>query len=315
MQRNTEIGPFTKPGELNMRILISGSTGFIGTRLSRLLLQKGHSIIGLGRSDTHPLEERDNFTYLSADTSMSGDWQDAVSEVDTIINLAGINIFRYWTKKAKAQIYDSRILTTRNIVNAIPADKDQVLISTSAVGFYGDRGDEILNENSTQGCCFLSQVCADWENEAFKAEGKNKRVVALRIGPVFDKNEGPLPMMVLSFKFFAGGPLGSGKQWMSWVHIDDLISAAILCLENSDMEGPVNICTPNPVQNREFAKTVGKIMNRPSFFPVPAFAIKLFMGEMGKAMTFSQKAMPEKLIQHGFKFKYPHIQEALEASL
>ena len=208
-----------------MNIAITGATGFIGTRLSRLLLNKGHTIIGLGRSDSHPLEDHDNFNYISADSSLGGDWQDALSEVDAIINLTGVNIFRYWNKKAKSQIYDSRILTTRNIVQALPAETDQVLITASAIGYYGDRGDELLNENSTPGPCFLSQVGVDWEKEAFKAQEKNKRVGAMRFGPVFDKNAGPLPKMVLSFKLFAGGPLGSVNQWMSWVHIDDLLSA------------------------------------------------------------------------------------------
>lgn len=298
-----------------MKIFITGATGFIGTRLSRLLLGKSHTVIGLGRSASHPLEDHDHFSYISADSSVGGDWQDALSGVNAVINLAGVNIFRYWTKKAKSQIYDSRILTTRNIFQALPADKDQVLITASAVGYYGDRGNETLSEHSTPGPCFLSQVCVDWEKEAFKAQEKNKRVVAMRFGPVFDRNEGPLPKMILSFKLFAGGPLGSGNQWMSWVHIDDLLSAALLILENKDITGPVNIAAPHPVTNREFAKTVGKILKRPSFFKVPAFAIKLFMGEMGGAMTFSQQALPEELLRHGFEFQYPRIQHALESLL
>lgn len=298
-----------------MRIFISGATGFIGTRLSKLLLDKGHTVTGLGRSPAHPLQVYNNFDYISADSSKEGDWQHAVSKADAIINLAGVNIFRYWTKKAKSLIYDSRILTTRHIVQAMPTDKDQVLMSASAVGYYGNRGVETLNERSTPGPCFLSKVCVDWETEAFKAEQKNKRVVATRFGPVLDKEDGPLPKMILSFKFFAGGTLGSGKQWMSWVHIDDLLASVLFCMENKDMNGPVNICTPHPVQNQEFAKTVGKIMKRPSFFKVPSFAIKLAMGEMGEAMTYSQKAMPEKLLQHGFEFRHPRIQEALEVML
>jgi len=144
---------------------------------------------------------------------------------------------------------------------------------------------------------------------------KNKRVVALRLGPVFDKNGGPLSMMTLSFKFFAGGPIGSGDHWMSWVHLDDLLSSVSFILENNDIRGPLNICSPNPARNREFAKTAGRILRRPSFFKVPAFAVKLIMGEMGESVIFSQKAMPEKLIQYGFEFKYPNLQEALEASL
>ncbi|MBW2182040.1 MAG: TIGR01777 family oxidoreductase, partial [Deltaproteobacteria bacterium] len=198
---------------------------------------------------------------------------------------------------------------------AMHAGTDQVLISASAVGYYGDKGEEILNEDSTPGPCFLSQVCVDWEKEAFQAKEKNKRVVAMRFGPVFDKNGGPLSTMILAFKFFAGGPLASGKQWMSWVHIDDLLSSTLFILENKSINGPVNICTSHPVRNREFAKKVGKILKRPSFFKVPVFAIKLLMGEMGLAMTFSQKALPEKLLRLGFEFKYPRIQKALEISL
>jgi len=157
-----------------MKIFITGATGFIGFRLSRMLLDQGHKVIGLGRSPSHRLEVHDNFTYISDDSSLGGDWQGALKEVDAIINLAGVNIFRYWTEKAKAQIYDSRILTTRNIVEALPADKKQVIISTSAVGYYGDKGEELLNEDSPPGTCFLSMVCVDWEKEAFEAEKKKQ---------------------------------------------------------------------------------------------------------------------------------------------
>jgi len=298
-----------------MDILITGATGFIGTRLSRLLLDQGHTVTGMGRSPFHLLEDNENFNYISADSTIVGGWQDAVPEVDAIINMAGVSIFRYWTKKTKTQIYNSRILTTRNIVQAMPADKEQVLISASAVGYYGDRGEETLSEDSTPGPCFLSQVCVDWEKEAFQAKEKNKRVAALRFGPVFDKNGGPLSTMVLAFKFFAGGPLASGNQWMSWVHLDDLLSSTLFVLENESISGPLNICTSHPVRNLEFARKVGKILKRPSFFKVPAFAIKLLMGEMGEAMIFSQKALPEKLLRQGFEFKYPRIQKALEDSL
>jgi len=294
-----------------MKIFITGGSGFVGTNLSFYLLEKGHSIIAVGTSLSHKVISHENFRYISADTTKKGAWQDALKDVDAVINLAGKNIFKLWSDSYKDQIYKSRILTTRNLVEAMPDKKDTILCSTSAAGYYGDRADEVLKEDSLPGYNFLAKVCIDWEKEAFQAEAKGIRVAAMRFGVVLGKNGGALEKMVPAFKFFAGGPLGSGLQWFPWIHMDDLIAAIIFILENPDVKGPLNFCSPNPVRNRDFAKTLGKVLSRPSFMRAPSFMIRLIMGEMGKSLMSSQRAIPDKLLKHGFTFQYPNINNAL----
>jgi len=294
-----------------MKIFITGGSGFVGTNLSFFLLEKGHSIIAVGTSLSHKVISHENFRYISADTTIKGAWQDALKDVDAVINLAGKNIFKLWSDSYKDQIYKSRILTTRNLVEAMPDKKDTILCSTSAAGYYGDRADEVLKEDALPGYDFLAKVCIDWEKEAFQAEAKGIRVAAMRFGVVLGKNGGALAKMVPAFKFFAGGPLGSGLQWFPWIHMDDLIAAIIFILENPDVKGPLNFCSPNPVRNRDFAKTLGKVLSRPSFMRAPSFMIRLIMGEMGKSLMSSQRAIPDKLLKHGFTFQYPNINNAL----
>lgn len=294
-----------------MKIFITGGSGFVGTNLSFYLIEKGHSIIAVGTSLSHKVISHENFRYISADTTIKGAWQDALKDVDAVINLAGKNIFKLWSDSYKDQIYKSRILTTRNLVEAMPDKKDTILCSTSAAGYYGDRADEVLKEDSLPGYNFLAKVCIDWEKEAFQAEAKGIRVAAMRFGVVLGKNGGALEKMVPAFKFFAGGPLGSGLQWFPWIHMDDLIAAIIFILENPDVKGPLNFCSPNPVRNRDFAKTLGKVLSRPSFMRAPSFMIRLIMGEMGKSLMSSQRAIPDKLLKHGFTFQYPDINNAL----
>lgn len=294
-----------------MKIFITGGSGFVGTNLSFYLLEKGHSIIAVGTSLSHKVISHENFRYISADTTKKGAWQDALKDVDAVINLAGKNIFKLWSDNYKKQIYKSRILTTRNLVEAMPDKKDTILCSTSAAGYYGDRADEVLKEDSLPGYNFLAKVCIDWEKEAFQAQAKGIRVAAMRFGVVLGKNGGALAKMVPAFKFFAGGPLGSGLQWFPWIHMDDLIAAIIFILENPDVKGPLNFCSPNPVRNRDFAKTLGKVLSRPSFMRAPSFMIRLIMGEMGKSLMSSQRAIPDKLLKHGFTFQYPDINNTL----
>lgn len=294
-----------------MKIFITGGSGFVGTNLSFYLLEKGHSIIAVGTSLSHKVISHENFRYISADTTIKGAWQDALKDVDAVINLAGKNIFKLWSDNYKKQIYKSRILTTRNLVEAMPDKKDTILCSTSAAGYYGDRADEVLKEDSLPGYDFLAKVCIDWEKEAFQAQAKGIRVAAMRFGVVLGKNGGALAKMVPAFKFFAGGPLGSGLQWFPWIHMDDLIAAIIFILENPDIKGPLNFCSPNPVRNRDFAKTLGKVLSRPSFMRAPSFMIRLIMGEMGKSLMSSQRAIPDKLLKHGFTFQYPDINNTL----
>jgi len=294
-----------------MKIFIAGGSGFVGTNLSSFLLEKEHSIIAVGTSSVHNVIRHDNFHYISADTTIKGAWQDSLKDVDAVINLAGKNIFKRWSDNYKDQMYNSRILTTRNLVEAIPDNKEIIFCSTSAAGYYGDRADEVLKEDVLPGNDFLAKVCMDWEKEAFQAEAKGIRVATMRFGVVLGKNGGALAKMVPAFKFFAGGPLGSGLQWFPWIHMDDLCAAIVFILENPDIKGPLNFCSPNPVINRDFAKTLGKILNRPSFMIAPSSMIRLIMGEMGKSLMSSQRAIPDKLLKYGFKFQYTDINNAL----
>ena len=294
-----------------MKIFITGGSGFVGTNLASDLLQKGHSVIAVGTSSAHKMIQHDKFHYISADTTIQGGWQDALKDVDGVINLAGKNIFKRWSDTYKDEIYNSRILTTRNLVEAITDRKDITLCSTSAVGYYGDRADEILKEDDLPGNDFAANVCRDWEKEAFQAEAKGVRVAAMRFGVVLGKNGGALAKMLPAFKSFAGGPLGSGLQWFPWIHMDDLMAAIIFILEHPDVKGPFNLCSPNPVRNRDFAGALGRVLNRPSVMRAPAFMIRMIMGEMGKSLISSQRTIPDKLLKHGFTFQYPDISDAL----
>lgn len=294
-----------------MRIFITGGSGYVGKALSLKLLKKGHNLLSIGTSSTHPYMDRENFHYISADTTEPGIWQEEISKCEAVINLAGRNIFKYWTKKYKEQIYQSRILTTKNIVDAVENNQNTVMISTSAAGYYGDRADEILKEETVPGNDFLAQVCIDWENEALKARKKNIRTAVMRFGVVLGRDGGALSKMLPAFRMFLGGPLGSGRQWFPWIHMDDLTGAVEFVIDNKELSGPFNLTAPVLVRNREFAKIVGKCLNRPSFMPAPAFMIKMMMGELGSALLSSQRALPGKLIENGFEFQYPQLEKAL----
>ena len=295
-----------------MKIFITGGSGFVGTRLIHDLIDRGHHVIAVGTSSAHRNPPNQNFRYISADTTLKGPWQDALEDVDAVINLAGRNIFKLWSDAYKKLIYDSRILTTRNLVEALPHREGVILCSTSGAGYYGNRADESLTEDASFGSDFLAKVCIDWEKEAFRAEKKGVRVAAMRFGVVLDKNGGALAKMIPAFKSFAGGPLGSGRQWFPWIHMADLISAINFILETNEIKGPVNFCAPNPVRNRDFGKSLGNVLKRPSFMKVPSFMIRLVVGEMGTLLTNSQKVIPHTLLRHGFKFQHPDIDAALE---
>ncbi len=294
-----------------MNILITGGTGFIGRRLSERLLEGGHSVIALGTTAPRQPLENPRYTALTADTSLRGDWQAELENVDAVVNLAGRTIFKRWTAAYKKQIYDSRILTTRNIVAALPAGRPIALCSASAIGYYGDRGDELLAENAGDGEGFLAEIGREWEKEAFKATEKGIRVAAMRFGIVLGKGGGAMAKMLPAFKSFVGGPLGNGKQWFSWIHVDDLIAAILFIIENDRLSGPFNFTAPNPVRNRELAATIGKVVDRPAFMPAPGFFIKLVMGELGSTLLDSQRVVPENLIRAGFDFQYPDLTSAI----
>jgi uncharacterized protein len=294
-----------------MRFLVTGGIGFVGKHLCASLLNKGHRVTAVGLRTHQDFFRDDNFKYISADTREGGVWQEAVSDVDAVVNLAGKTIFKRWSKSYKELIYESRILTTRNLVDALPKKKELPFISTSAVGYYGNRGDDVLSEDSTAGEGFLSRVGIDWEAEAERATHKGARVVVARFGIVLGKDGGAMSKMLPAFRWFIGGPLGDGMQWFPWIHIDDVVSAIVFTVSDT-IRGPVNFCAPNPVRNRDLAGTLGRVLKRPSFMPAPGFMIRLVMGELGGVLLSSQRAMPQKLLNSGFRFLYPGLTAALD---
>ena len=262
-----------------MKILITGGTGFVGTKLTSRLIQNGHAVTILTRSLRGAKGASTGISYLEGDPTKKGAWQETIKNHDAVINLAGASIFSKWTEEHKKAIRESRVNTTRNIVEGIPSRPERTftLLSTSAVGYYGFRGDEELNEESPHGDDFLARIAVEWEGEAMKARDKGARVVITRFGIVMGEKGGALSQMIPLFKKYIGGPIGSGKQWFSWVHIKDLSEAFAFLLKHPEISGPVNVCSPNPVRNKDLAKALGKALHKPSFMPAPGFMIKLVL--------------------------------------
>ncbi len=295
-----------------MKVLVSGASGLVGTRLTAALETAGHQVIRLVRDKSR----------AGAGASY---WNPATGEVDTavlgecdaVINLAGESIASgRWTAKKKEQIRDSRVAATTTLAKAMaraPA-RPRTLINASAVGYYGDRGDELLTEASPPGTGdFLSAVCRDWEAATEGAMMAGVRVVLARFGVILSGAGGALKKMLLPFRLGLGGKIGSGRQTMSWVAIDDVVGATLDCLVNASLQGPVNFVAPQPVTNAEFTKTLGRILARPTIFPMPAFAARAAFGQMADELLLaSQRVQPAKLLEFGYPFKYPNLAGALE---
>lgn len=296
-----------------MNILITGGSGFVGSNLSRFLLDEGHKIKAVGRSTPPQRFDPDNFQFIAADTTQKGPWQDELADADVIVNLTGASIFKRWTRNYKKVIYDSRVLTTKNVVDALPSGKDIILCSASGAGFYGSRGNDVLTEDEPAGSDFLAGVSIDWEKEALKASAKGARVAVMRFGVILGANGGAMDKLVPAFKMFVGGPLGDGNQWFPWLHLDDLMAAIGFVVEHAEISGPLNFCAPSPVRNRELAQTLGEVLKRPAILPAPAFMIRLAMGEFGDVFLGSQRMVPDKLVNHGFEFQYSDIRSAIRA--
>jgi len=298
-----------------MKIFVTGGTGFVGRDLVSRLLGEGHAVTVVSRSERASEGLPGGTSIVIGDPTEVGAWQDSVKGQDCIINLAGTSIFSRWTPETKELIRESRISTTRNIVDAIePArGEDVVLFSTSAVGYYGFHGDEELTEESPPGDDFLARVAVEWENEAQRAAEKGVRVVITRFGIVLGEKGGALGQMMSIFRKYVGGPLGRGKQWFSWIHMGDLVGAFVFLMARPEITGPVNLTSPNPVRNEELAKTIGKAMHRPSFLPTPGFMLKLVLGEFGSILLEGQRVIPRKLLDSGYVFIYPEIEEALQS--
>ncbi len=297
------------------KILIAGGSGFVGKYLANRFLFEGFSVTGLGTSVHHPFEHQsgqqfENFKWISADTSREGGWQEDVSTADVVINLAGRNILKPWTKKYKQAIYNSRIMTTKHLVDAMEKTKPVKLLNASAVGYYGDQGETLLSETNPGGSDFLAKVCRAWEEEALKAVNKEVRVCLMRFGVVLG-NEGALSVMTPAFKWFVGGPLGNGRQWFPWIHIHDLYRAVKFLMDDSELEGIFNFTGPGLVRQKEFSTLLGRALNRPAILPAPAFMVKLLMGDLGSSLLQSQKALPQRLAELGFGFNFKTPGDAL----
>ncbi len=295
-----------------MKVLIIGATGFVGRHLVDHFLRRGLKVTAVGRRPSYPDDQDCGFTYISADTTRPGRWQDEAA-ADVVVNLAGQTIFHYWTARYKEKIYNSRIKTTANLVASMATaePRPRLLLNASAVGYYGDRGDEIIGEEQPAGHDFLARVAADWEKEALLAANHGVRVVAMRFGVILGPGGGALASMIPVFRFFLGGPLGNGKQWMSWMHLKDLARAMDFLIENQELAGPFNFCAPNPVPQKFFAKALGRALGRPALVPAPAFMVRAVMGDLGRTLLASQRAHPGKLLENGFQFSYPDLDHAL----
>jgi len=298
-----------------MKILITGGTGFVGTHLTTRLIREGHEVTILTRSIKGSEKKVPGLSYLQGDPTIKGTWQEAIREHGAIINLAGASIFSRWTEEYKKTLRDSRLQTTRHLVEGIDekAEKKMAFFSASAVGYYGFHGDEQLTEESSPGEDFLARLAFYWEQEALRAADRGARVVITRIGVVLAKQGGALGQMIPLFKRYVGGPIGVGKQWCSWIHIDDLVEGFFFLIKNEAIEGAFNLCSPNPIRNEDFARALGKVLRRPSFLSAPGFMIRLILGEFGTVILKGQRVIPKRLLDHGFKFQYPDIKQALQS--
>ena len=295
-----------------MKVFITGGTGFVGTYLSQDLARHGHTITILTRRAQPPAPARPGISFLTGDPSQDGPWMVAVPEHDWIINLAGASIFTRCTEALKKEIFASRVRTTHNLVTALAAgDRRQLLCSTSAVGYYGPRGEEELTEDSPASDGFLGGLALAWEAEALKAQDLGVRVVITRFGIVLGRDGGALGQMVPMFKKFLGGPLGSGKQWFSWIHQQDHARAFRFVADHPELTGPVNFTAPHPVRNRDLTKALARILHRPAVMTAPEFMLRLVLGEFADTLLTGQKVLPRGLLDAGFHFTFPTIEAAL----
>lgn len=301
-----------------MRVIVTGSTGLVGRALVRSLLADGHEVTRLVRGDSQSFR---------APGTAAVQWNPERGEIDAksleghdaAVHLAGESIAEgRWDDEKKRRIRESRVKGTRLIAEALAGldEKPRALVSASAVGFYGDRGDEVLSEESASGTDFLSEVCREWEKSTLAASQAGLRVVHVRIGVVLSAEGGALPKMLTPFKLGLGGRVGSGRQYMSWITLEDLVSVIRRAVEDETLRGPVNAVAPRPVTNEEFTKALGRVLGRPTVFAVPAFAARLAFGEMADALLLSgSRVEPARLSEAGFEFRHPEVEGALRSVL
>ena len=302
-----------------MQIVVTGGTGFIGRSLCASLREDGHQVILLTRrKDEAQRSCGSTVTVVEWNGHEAGSWEDHLEDADAIINLAGAPIAEErWTETRKRLLTESRVLTTRLLVEAMSrrSSKPLTLISASGIGYYGASDDRLLDEGAERGQGFLADLCLAWEAEALRAAKFGTRVVMLRTGMVLEQDGGALPKMLMPFRLFAGGPIMPGTQWVSWIHRRDHIGLIHWLLTTPQVSGPVNVVAPEPVTMNQFCTTLGRVLHRPSWLPVPGFALRAAFGELGTLMTTGQRVHPAKALSGGYVFHYPTLEPALRVIL
>ena len=291
-----------------MRLAVTGATGLIGQRLIRALRDRGDEVVGLSRSGSEG---------VAWDATSGPPPAGALDGCDAVVHLAGEPVAQRWNDEVKERIRASRVDGTRNLVAGLAAADPcpSVLVCASAVGYYGDRGDEILTEDAAPGDDFLARVCVDWESAARGAQEHGVRVVSLRTGIVLDAEGGALAEMLTPFKLGVGGRVGDGRQWMPWIHIDDLVGLYLAAIENDGWSGTFNASAPAPVQNRDFTKALGKVLGRPTVLPVPKLALRIRFGEMAEVVATGQRVVPARALAAGHAFAHTDLESALRYAL
>lgn len=303
-----------------MRAVIAGGSGLVGRALTEYLLAQNWQVTVLTRSPARHLPSGATYALWPGSSGQGSlTWARVLEGASALINLAGASIAgRRWSEHYKQVILESRLQSTRRLVEAVacmPADRrPRVLINSSAVGYYGSRADDVLTEDSPPGNDFLGQVCSAWEQEAMRTAEYGLRVVLLRTGLVLAKEGGALPRLLLPFHLYAGGRTGNGRQWMSWIHVQDLVRLVYFLLHHPRASGPFNAVSPGPVTNDQFCRTAARVLKKPSWLPQPASLLRLLLGEMADALLLtSQRALPSRALETGFVFTYPELGEALQA--
>jgi uncharacterized protein (TIGR01777 family) len=298
-----------------MRVFITGGTGLVGTQLVARLRERNDQSVVLSRNRVKAQSRLgQDIEIVEGDPTTAGDWMQAVGSCDAVVNLAGENIFaRRWNDDFKAKIRDSRVDGTKNVVAAIARaeNKPGVLVNASAVGYYGPHGDEELTEVSPPGNDFLARACIEWEDAARMVEATGVRLVIARFGVVMDAEEGALTKMLTPFKLGVGGPVGNGRQWMAWVHLDDVVGIILHAIDHTDVSGIINATAPEPVTNREFSKALGRAIGRPAIFPVPVFMLRMRFGQYAEVIASGQRVIPKRALEFGYRFQHPTIDGAL----
>jgi len=298
-----------------VKVLVTGASGFIGSALCDALLARGDTVIGLSRDPHRARNTNPSVVWHAWEPTLERPPAAALENVDGVVNLEGEKINQRWSDEAKRRIMESRRTGTHNLIAAIAGlkNKPRVLVNQSAIGFYGDRGDAIVDESAASGEGYDAEVVREWEAAAHEAEGVGIRLVIVRTGHVLDSSGGLLGELLPPFKLGVGGPIAGGRQYMSWIHIDDEVGILLWALDNEKVSGTINSTAPNPVSNREFSKAIGRALGRPASVPVPGFVLDLkFGGEFGRVLRGGQRVMPRRALDLGYKFRYPEIDGALK---